>query len=75
MNRNADDKIAHQRLSVLELAQRLGNVTQACRQRGLSRQSFYEYKRRFAEHGMDGLKDLPPIPKSHPKTTPPEWVE
>ena len=43
----ADEKIAHQRLSVLELAQALGNVSEACRQRDISRSQFYEYKRRF----------------------------
>ena len=75
MARKAADKLAHHRLSVLELAQALGNVSEACRQRGLSRQSFYEYKRRFEKHGVEGLKDLPPIPKSHPMTTPAEHVE
>ena len=25
--------------------------------------------------GLEGLKDLPPIHKSHPQTTPPEVVE
>jgi transposase InsO family protein len=71
----AEEKLAHQRLSLLELAQTLGNVSDACRQRGVSRSQFYEYKRRFQTHGMAGLKDLPPIHKSHPWTTPPETVE
>jgi len=60
---------------VLELAEQLGNVREACRQRGVSRTQFYEYKRRFQTHGLEGLKDLPPIHKSHPQTTPPEVVE
>jgi len=72
---NAEDKLARQRLSVLELAEQLGNVREACRQRGVSRTQFYEYKRRFQTHGLEGLKDLPPIHKSHPQTTPPEVVE
>lgn len=71
----ADEKIAHQRLSVLQLAEVLGNVSEACRQRDISRTQFYEYKRRFQTHGMAGLKDLPPIHKSHPFTTPAETVE
>lgn len=71
----AEDKLVHQRLSVLELAQTLGNVSEACRQRGVSRTQFYEYKRRFQTHGLEGLKDLPPIHHSHPFTTPPEIVE
>ncbi|RBI82080.1 IS481 family transposase, partial [Rhodosalinus halophilus] len=72
--RDAASKVAQQRLSVLELARELGNVAEACRQRGMDRTSFYEWKRRFQTHGFDGLKDLPPIHKSHPQTTPPETV-
>jgi transposase InsO family protein len=72
---NAIDKLALHKLSVLELAQSLGNVTEACRQRGVSRTQFYEYKRRFQTHGIEGLKDLPPIHKTHPFTTPPETVK
>ncbi|SDL80792.1 helix-turn-helix domain-containing protein, partial [Paracoccus chinensis] len=73
--RDAGTKLAQQRLSVLELAKELGNVAEACRQRGLDRTSFYEWKRRFQTQGFEGLKDLPPIHKSHPQTTPPETVE
>lgn len=65
-------KIAEQRLSVLELAKALGNVSAACKQRGVSRTQFYEYKRRFQTHGIEGLVDLPPVHHSHPATTPPE---
>lgn len=72
MSRNPVDKLAQQRLSVLELAETLGNVSAACRQRGVSRTQFYEYKRRFQTHGMEGLKDLSSAPHSHPFTTPPE---
>ncbi|MCD6339681.1 MAG: helix-turn-helix domain-containing protein, partial [Verrucomicrobia bacterium] len=64
----AEKKLLKQRLSVLELAQALGNVSEACRRRGLSRSRFYEDKRRFQKHGVEGLKDLPPIHKSHPQT-------
>ena len=68
--RDAGTKLAQQRLSVLELAKELGNVAEACRQRGLDRTSFYEWKRRFHSQGFEGLKDLPPIHRSHPQTTP-----
>jgi len=46
--------------------------SEACRRRGMTRTQFYEYKRRFQTHGLEGLKDLPPIHKTHPQTTPPE---
>ena len=37
-------KVAHQRLSVLQLAEMLGNVSVACKQMGMDRTSFYEWK-------------------------------
>lgn len=52
MNVDAATKVAQQKMKVLELAEVLGNVTEACRQHGISRTSFYEYKRRFDEHGL-----------------------
>jgi transposase InsO family protein len=72
--KNANEKLAHRRLTVLELAERLGNVAEACRRGGIDRTSFYDWKRRFQLQGLEGLKDLPPIAKSHPMTTPPEVV-
>ncbi len=68
------EKLAHRRLTVLELAERLGNVAEACRRGGIDRTSLYDWKRRFQLRGLDGLKDLPPIATSHPMTTPPEVV-
>ena len=73
--RDAGTKLAQSRLSVLALTKELGNVAEACRQRGLDRTSFYEWKRRFQTQGFEGLKDLPPIHKSHPQTTPTPVVE
>jgi Transposase. len=68
----AQTKVAKQRLNVLELAEKLGNVSEACRRRDMDRASFYEWKRRFQTSGLEGLKDLPPIAKTHPQAVPPE---
>jgi len=71
------DVIAEQalkRLMVLKLAEELGSVAEACRRTGMDRTSFYAWKRRFQTRGLDGLKDLPPVAKSHPFTTPAETV-
>jgi len=73
--KTAEKKLIQHRLSALELAKVLGNISEACRRRGISRSQFYEYKRRFQTHGIEGLKDLPPVHKSHPRTTPPETVK
>ena len=69
-----EKKLINNRLSVLELAAALGNVAKACRHRGISRSQFYEYKRRFQTHGIEGLKDLPPIHHTHPMTTPVDHI-
>jgi transposase-like protein len=43
----AENKIIKHKMSVLELAQTLGNISDACRRKGVSRTQFYEWKRRF----------------------------
>ena len=60
---------------MLQLAEELGNITEACRRRGMDRTRFYEWRRRFQTHGLEGLKDLPPIHKGHPQMTPEATVE
>jgi len=68
-------KAAYERLRVLQLAEELGNVSDACRQAGMDRTSFYEWRRRYREQGLEGLKDLPPVHKFHPQTTPRQVVQ
>ena len=70
--KDANEQRARRRLTVLELAEQLGNVSEACRRGGIDRTSFYDWKRRFQREGLDGLKNLPPIAKCHPMTTAPE---
>ena len=48
------EKIARRKLSLLELAQELGNVSKACRIAGYSRQQFYEIRRNFQMYGGRG---------------------
>ena len=62
----AKTKLAQKRLTLLQLAEKLGNVSKACRMHKVSRSQFYEYKRAFQQHGLEGLIDKPPIPGSHP---------
>jgi len=66
----AEKKIAQKRLTLLQLAERIRNVSQACRHHSISRSQFYEYKRAFQERGFEGLADRSPIPKSFPNETP-----
>ena len=41
---NQQDKVLKPKLGVLELAKQLGNVSQACKIMGYSRDTFYRYK-------------------------------
>ena len=62
-----DKKVARRKLSLLELASDLGNVSKACRMIGYSRQQFYEIRRNFQTYGADGLLDrLPGTKGPHP---------
>lgn len=66
-----DKKIARRKLSMLELAQELNNVSKACRIMGYSRQQFYEIRRNFQTYGADGLIDrLPGAKGPHPNRVP-----
>lgn len=67
---NESDDLALKRKEILELSDRLGNVSEACRRSGITRGSYYEYRRRFREHGLAGLRNRPPRHKTHPMTTP-----
>ena len=61
------DKVARRKLSLLQLAQELGNVSKACKIVGYSRQQFYEIRRNFQIYGAEGLIDQLPGPKGpHP---------
>lgn len=62
----AKKKLAQKRLTLLQLAEKLGNVSKACTMHKVSRSQFYEYKRDFQKYGFDGLIDKPPIPGPHP---------
>lgn len=62
-----DKKIARRKLSLLELAADLCNVSKACRVMGYSRQQFYEIRRNFQTYGAEGLIDrLPGARGPHP---------
>ena len=54
------EKVARRKLSLLELATDLGNVSKACKVMGYSRQQFYEIRRNFQTYGADGLIDRMP---------------
>lgn len=62
-----EGKIARRKLSLLELATDLSNVSKACKIMGYSRQQFYEIRRNYQTYGSQGLIDRLPGPRGpHP---------
>ena len=50
-----EDSIHIQRLRVLREAERIGNVSEACRRHGMSRTLFYRLRSRLEQYGSDGV--------------------
>jgi transposase len=50
-----EDSIHSQRLCVLRDAERLRNVSEACRRHGVSRTVFYRWRQRLERYGPDGV--------------------
>lgn len=47
--------IIKRKLNILDFAEQLGNISEACRKLGVSRQHYYDIKGAIEEHGVDGL--------------------
>lgn len=51
------ERIVKNKMSLIELAEYLQNVSEACKIHGVSRQHFYDIKKAYEEQGIEGLKD------------------
>ena len=52
---HGNERIIKHKLGLLNLAEELGNVSQACRVMGLSRDTFYRYKEAMDNGGVEAL--------------------
>ena len=76
MNSEVRDILAARRkLMILEYAAATGKVSEACRDFGIPRSSFYRWKKTLRVEGKRGLIRKKPIARSHPRQIPPEFVE
>ena len=64
------DSVHQFRLHAIVYASRIGNVSQACRDLGISRTRFYRWKQRFDRYGSDGLRPGRRGAWRHPHQTP-----
>ena len=74
MTKSEQIRLTNWRFKVLQQAGDARSVARTCRHHGISRQTFYKWRRRFAEQGVAGLCNRPGRPRHSPRAKPPEVI-
>lgn len=70
------DREVRRTLAVLRHAEEVtGNGAMTCRYRGITRQCFYQWRRRYQAEGLEGLRHRSHKPHTSPRATPAAVVE
>jgi len=68
MNQEVKDELdLRRKLKILKFIDTFGNVSKECKEFRIARSSFYSWKKKYENGGIEGLRRKKPIPKSHPK--------
>ena len=58
MTEREQQRLVRHRLAIINHAEEVtGNVAQTCRYYGISRPTFYKWRNRYEEKGLEGLRD------------------
>ena len=67
-----DDKEIKRKLRILKHAEHSANIAKTSWFFGVARSLFYLWRDAYRKYAEEGLKRKRPVPKSHPRQTPPE---
>jgi len=72
---NRSQYIINRKLNIVELSEKLGNISEACRKLGISRQHYYDIKNTLEEEGLEGLMEKARTRTRRSNQIPLEWEE
>lgn len=72
MDKYIIERRARVRLAWFKRFEEIGNISQVCREFGISRKTFHKWWPHYAKEGLPGLRDRSRRPRSHPKRVPEE---
>src|SRR5210317_1687190 len=67
MNQDIKDELnLRRKLLILKFIDSKSNVSKECKEFGIPRSSFYEWKKKYESGGIEELRRKKPVPKSNP---------